>query len=69
MLSVFVKNSSNDLVNLTGERRSFQLKQRSKLCDGQKVQTLRFVSYKEAIKMTKNKNIYGPYTLYTVSKL
>jgi hypothetical protein len=69
MFEVFTRNSNNNIVILKGERESFRLRQRSKGPGGVKVRSLRFVSFKEAKKMSKKKNVSGPFRLYTVSKL
>lgn len=69
MIHVIARNENNNLVFIKGERESFRMRQRSRTLDGEKVPPLRFVSYKEALKILRRKKIYGPVELYTVSKL
>ena len=69
MIQVVARNENNNLVLLNGEINSLRMRQRAKTSDGLKVPPLRFVSYKEAEKLRKNKVIYGPVTFYSVSKL
>ena len=69
MIEVVCRNSNNNLVPIKGERKSFKLRQRAKTQDGLKVKPLRFISFKEAHKISKNKVIYPCVTWYSVAKL
>jgi hypothetical protein len=69
MIHVIARNENNNLVFIKGERESFRMRQRARTLSGEKVSPLRFVSYKEALKIVRRKHIYGPVELYTVSKL
>tara|TARA_B110000285_G_C14558228_1_gene352328 strand:+ start:86 stop:295 length:210 start_codon:yes stop_codon:yes gene_type:complete len=69
MIEVICRNSDNNLVPVKGDRRSFQLRQRSRTQDGFKVKPLRFISFKEAEKALKTKVIYPEVTWYSVAKL
>ena len=69
MIEVICRNSNNNLVPVKGERRSFQLRQRAKTQDGLKVKPLRFISFKEAVKIMGKKTVYPEVTLYSISKL
>jgi len=69
MIEVVCRNSNNNLVPIKGERKSFKLRQRAKTQDGLKVKPLRFISFKEAQKISKNKVIYPCVTWYSVAKL
>lgn len=69
MVQVVARNENNNIVLLDGGRESFRMRQRAKTSDGLKVPPLRFVSYKEAEKIRKNKIVYGPVEFYSVSKL
>ena len=69
MIEVICRNSNNNLVPVKGERQSFKLRQRAKTQDGLKVKPLRFISFKEAVKVMNKKTIYPEVTLYSVSKL
>ena len=69
MIEVICRNSNNNLVPIKGERKSFRLRQRAKDWEGCKVKPLRFISFKEAQKISKNKVIYPQVTWYSVAKL
>ena len=69
MINIITRNANNNLVIINGDRTSFRMRQRAKTSDGLIVKPLRFVSYKEAEKISKNKVIYGPVTFYSISKL
>lgn len=69
MIEVICRNSKNNLVPIKGERQSFRLRQRSMTQNGLKVKPLRFISYKEAQKISKNKVVYPQITWYSVAKL
>lgn len=69
MINVIARNENNNLVFIKGERESFRMRQRARRFDGEKVPPLRFVSYKEALKILRRKKIFGPVELYTVSKI
>jgi hypothetical protein len=69
MIEVVCRNSNNNLVPIKGERKSFRLRQRAKDWQGCKVNPLRFISFKEAQKISKNKVIYPCVTWYSVAKL
>lgn len=69
MIEVICRNSNNNLVPIKGERKSFRLRQRAKSGDGNKVKPLRFISFKEAQKISKNKVVYPQVTWYSVAKL
>ena len=69
MIEVICRNVNNNLVPVKGERQSFKLRQRSKTQDGLKVKPLRFISLKEALRVSKNKIIYPQVSLYSVSRL
>ena len=69
MIEVICRNSNNNLVPIKGERKSFRLRQRAKGEDGNKVKPLRFISFKEAQKISKNKVVYPQVTWYSVAKL
>ena len=69
MLEVFARNTNNHIVVLKGERESFRCRQRSKTMDGLKVKPMRFVSYKEALKLCRKGRMFGPFEFNTISKL
>ena len=69
MIHVIARNENNNLVFIRGERESFRMRQRGRTTEGEKIPPLRFVSYKEAQKILRKKQVYGPVELYTVSKL
>jgi len=69
MIEVICRNSNNNLVPIKGERKSFRLRQRAKDSEGCKVKPLRFISFKEANKISNNKVVYPQVTWYSVSKL
>ena len=69
MIEVICRNSNNNLVPVKGQRQSFKLRQRAKTHDGLKVKPLRFISFKEAVKVMNRKVVYPEVTLYSVSKL
>lgn len=69
MLEVFARNTNNHIVVLKGERESFRSRQRSKTMDGLKVKPMRFVSYKEALKLSRKGRMFGPFEFNTRSKL
>jgi len=71
MIEVVCRNENNNLVPMNGERVSFRLRQRAKDWEGCKVNPLRFISFKEAQKISKNKNkiVYPEVTWYSVAKL
>lgn len=69
MIEVICRNSNNNLVPVKGKRQSFKLRQRAKTQDGLKVKPLRFISFKEAVKVMNKKVVYPEVTLYSVSKL
>jgi hypothetical protein len=64
---MYVTTPNNNVVILNGIRDSFRCRQRNK----DKVDTFRFVSYKNMLKERKKKNnrVYGPLPFYTISKL
>ena len=69
MIEVICRNSSNNLVPVKGERRSFQLRQRSRTQDGYKVNPLSFISFKAVEKIIDKKIMFPEVTLYTVARL
>ena len=69
MFEIYARNSNGNIIILHGDRYSLRCRQRSKQSNGLKVRPLRFVSYKEAQKISQKKNIYGPYNFNTVSNL
>tara|TARA_Y100001935_G_C17310658_1_gene515866 strand:- start:5853 stop:6062 length:210 start_codon:yes stop_codon:yes gene_type:complete len=69
MIEVICRNSNNNLVPVKGERQSFKLRQRAKTEDGLKVKPLRFISFKEAVKVMNRKVVYPEVTLYSIAKL
>lgn len=70
MFEIYARNSNDNIIILHGDRLSLRCRQRSKLSNGLKVKSMRFVSYKEAQKkISQNKIIYGPFDFYTLSKL
>ena len=69
MIEVICRNSNNNLVPVKGERMSFKLRQRAKTQDGLKVKPLRFISFKEAVKVMNRKVVYPEVTLYSIAKL
>lgn len=69
MIHVIARNQKNNLVFIKGERESFRMRQRARTMTGEKIPSLRFVSYKEALKILRKKQVYGPVELHTVSKL
>jgi len=69
MIEVICRNSNNNLVPVKGERQSFKLRQRAKTEGGLKVKPLRFISFKEAVKVMNRKVVYPEVTLYSIAKL
>ena len=69
MIHSYIRNKNNKIVIINGTRESFRLRQRSLMIDGSKVPSLRFISYKEAIKMSNKKELYGPFILNTKAKI
>jgi len=69
MIEVICRNSNNNLVPVKGERQSFKLRQRAKTQEGLKVKPLRFISFKEALRIMNNKVVYPEVTLYSIAKL
>ena len=71
----YVKTENgNKIIIFSGDRRrqrrSFRCRQRSKMSDGLKCPSLRFVSYKEMQKEIKKDNkLIGPIEFYTISRL
>jgi len=63
MFEVYARNVNDNIIILHGDRHSLRCRQRGE----NKVEPMRFVSHKQAFK--KNKNVIGPFTFYSVSKL
>ena len=69
MIQSYVRNSNNKILIIQGGRESYRMRQRSVKLNGKKTDPLKFISYKEAMKTSNKKPLYGPFTLYTKSKL
>ena len=75
MIASYVRNDNNNVVMLLGSRSSFMCRQREYNSDGETLkntkESLRFISFKESQKIIqkKNKIIYGPLILDTLSRL
>jgi len=69
IIKAICRNNNNNIVPLKGERESFRLRQRGKNICGKKVDSFRFISYKESQKISKNKVVYPQVTWYSVAKL
>ena len=70
--SVYVKtNNGSKIVILSSDRESLRVKQRSRMMNGYKCKSLRFVSYKVMQKelKKKNTNVIGPYQFNIISRL
>ena len=64
-MKVFVHSVNHkNIIILNGTRDSFRCRQRNKLQDGTKIESLGFISYKAMINETKkgNKKVIGPLT-------
>tara|TARA_B100002051_G_C16633757_1_gene584718 strand:+ start:590 stop:817 length:228 start_codon:yes stop_codon:yes gene_type:complete len=64
--------NSKKIICFYGKRESFRCRQRTRMCDGTKPLSLKFVSYKEMLKEIKKGNtekVVGPYHFDTMSKL
>ena len=71
MISLYVRNKNNNIIELYGNRHSFRCRQRNRYSDGKKVESFKFISYKSMLK-DKNKwgkQIYSKYHYNTLSKL
>ena len=64
-------DNGKKIIFLIGDRRSFRCRQRSIMSNGEKNDSLKFVSFKEMQKETKLKDesSLGPYLFDTVSRL
>ena len=75
MIASYVRNDNNNVVMLLGSRDSFKCRQREYNSDGEPLkdtkESLRFISFKDSQKIIgkKNKIIYGPLILNTLSRL
>ncbi len=71
MISLYVRNKNNNIVELMGDRQSFRCRQRNRNSDGTKVEPFKFISYKSMLKEKNkwNKNIYENQYYNTISKL
>jgi hypothetical protein len=67
---VHSENHKNIII-LNGTRESFRCRQRNKLQDGTKIESLGFISYKAMINETKsgNKKIIGPLIFYSMARM
>ena len=69
MVEIYARNINNHGIILNSDRFSLRCRQRAKTTDGYKATPLRFVSYKEAIKLYNKDRLFGPFDFYTISKL
>lgn len=69
MIQVYTRNINNHGIILNSDRNSLRCRQRAKTIDGFKTESLRFVSYKEAVKLCNKGRLFGPFDFYTISKL
>tara|TARA_Y100000389_G_scaffold179407_1_gene193408 strand:+ start:716 stop:940 length:225 start_codon:yes stop_codon:yes gene_type:complete len=70
--SVYVKtNNGKKIVILSSDRESLRIKQRNRMMNQDKCNSLRFVSYKVMQKISKKDNtkVIGPYQFHTISRL
>lgn len=70
VLSYVMSNNRKKIIILKGDRQSFRCRQRS-IINNKKVNSLKFVSFKEMKKESVkfNKKVIGPLNFYTLSKL
>ena len=70
VLSYVMSNNRKKIIILKGDRQSFRCRQRS-IINNKKVNSLKFVSFKEMIKESKkyNKEIIGPLEFHTLAKI
>ena len=69
MVEVYARNINNHGIILNSDRFSLRCRQRAKTAEGFKTESLRFVSYKEAVKLCNKGRLFGPFDFYTISKL
>lgn len=72
LMTNYVKtDNGKKVIFLIGERQSFRCRQRSILSNGDRISSLKFVSFKEMKKEMKknNEKVIGPNLFYTLSRL
>ena len=71
ILTYVRSNNNKKIIIMNGGRDSFRCRQRNKLADGNRVEPLKFVSFKEMKKEEKKygKQIVGPIQFNTLSRL
>ena len=72
MITVYARSDNNKrIIVLDADLNSLRCRQRNRTMDGQKVDSMRFASYKETMKNMKkyNTKVYGPYSYNTICKL
>ena len=69
MITVYARSDNNKrIIILDADLNSLRCRQRNRYMDGQKVDSMRFASYKETMKKYDTK-VYGPYSYNTICKL
>ena len=68
---MYTVTKNNNIIILNGDRHSFRCRQRCILQNGDKVEPLKFVSYRKMLKESKkdNSRVHRGFTYYTISKL
>ena len=71
ILTYVRSNNNKKIIIMNGDRESFRCRQRNKLADGNRVEPLKFISFKEMEKESKKygKQIIGPMKFNTLSRL
>jgi hypothetical protein len=69
MVEVYVRNINNRAIILNSDLLSLRFRQRARKSNGLKVEPFKFLSYKEAVKLSKKGRMYGPFDFNTISKL
>jgi hypothetical protein len=72
MMTNYVKSDNGKkIIFLIGDRQSFRCRQRSILSNGDRIPSLKFVSFKEMQKEVKknNEKLVGPNVFYTMSRM
>ena len=72
MLNVYARSDNGKkIIILDTNLNTLRCRQRNRYMDGQKVDSMRFASYKETMKNIKkyDTKVYGPYKFNTICKL
>ena len=71
ILSYVRTDNYKNIILLIGDRESFRNRQRNKMLNNEKNNSLKFVSYKTMIRETtkNNKNMYGPFNFHTLARM